>query len=343
MPSPLPFGSLSVVYRGLSSPFALFGCAGEPAYPPVVPGHAIELPRDAGSHPAYRVEWWYVTGWLAGEGDAARGFQVTFFRVRTGVGEDNPSRFAPRQLLFAHAALAEPETGRLRHAERSAREGFDLAYAREGRMDVRVDDWSLRELDSGRMEAVAAGTDFALRLTLAPSQPMLLQGEGGYSRKGPAPLSASYYYSLPQLSVSGELVIDGRRRTVTRPRLARPRMVEREARLRGPRVGLDWHQSRRRRQPDGVPDARGRGADALGRGHAAIRRRFREHVCARCGRVVTAARVALAADRDQVPRRLAPPGRADELLACAADRRCRARFPRQHRHDLLGRTGPPAR
>ena len=65
------------------------------------------------------------------------------------------------------------------------------------------------------MEAAAAGADFALRLTLAPSQPMLLQGEAGYSRKGPAPLSASYYYSLPQLAVSGELVIDGRRRTVT--------------------------------------------------------------------------------------------------------------------------------
>jgi predicted secreted hydrolase len=46
-------------------------------------------------------------------------------------------------------------------------------------------------------------------------QPPLLQGERGFSRKGPSPLSASYYYSLPQLRVSGEIVIDGRRRVVT--------------------------------------------------------------------------------------------------------------------------------
>jgi predicted secreted hydrolase len=189
--------------------------AGEPDYPPVVPGRVIELPRDAGSHPDHRIEWWYVTGWLADPEGRTSGFQVTFFRVRPGVGEDNPSRFAPRQVLFAHAAVADPDAARLRHAERSAREGFDLAYAREGGMDVKIDDWSLRETGAGRMQAAAAGTDFALRLELEATQPVLLQGEAGYSRKGPGALSASYYYSLPQLAVSGELAIDGRTSPVT--------------------------------------------------------------------------------------------------------------------------------
>jgi predicted secreted hydrolase len=150
-------------------------------------------------------------------------------------------------VLFAHAAVADTAIGRLRHAERSAREGFDLAYAREGRMDVRIDDWTLSER-GGRLESAVAGPDvtpqtaaagsdfalqtavggsdfalqtavagpdFALRLTLEVTQPPLLQGEGGYSRKGPDALSASYYYSLPQLAVTGELAIEGRTTSVT--------------------------------------------------------------------------------------------------------------------------------
>ena len=218
-------GHLSVIYRKTGAGHRRWAVvamglllgpsmAAEPDYPPVVPGRVIELPRDAGSHPAHRIEWWYVTGWLDDRERRTHGFQITFFRVRPGVGEDNPSRFAPRQVLFAHAAVADVGLGRLRHAERSARAGFDLAYAREGRMDVRIDDWTLSGED-GRLQAAVAGADFALRLELVATQPVLLQGDAGYSRKGPGAASASYYYSLPQLAVSGELAIEGRATPVT--------------------------------------------------------------------------------------------------------------------------------
>jgi predicted secreted hydrolase len=186
----------------------------EVAYPPVVPGAEIGFPRDEGAHPDYRLEWWYVTGWVEDEAGAPLGFQVTFFRVRPGLGESNPSRFAPSQIVFGHAAVAEPAYGRLRHAERSARAGFDLAYAREGRVDLRLDDWSLRQ-EGDRYVAVVQGEDFALRLDLDRVQAPLLQGERGYSRKGPGAEQASWYYSLPHLRVSGEIAIDGRRRVVT--------------------------------------------------------------------------------------------------------------------------------
>jgi len=187
---------------------------GEVAYPPVVPGVELQFPRDEGAHPDFRIEWWYVTGWVQDEAGAPLGFQVTFFRVRSGIGESNPSRFAPRQILFGHAAVADPATGRLRHAERSAREGFDLAFAREGRTDVKIDDWRL-EQDGDRYRARVGGDDFELRLDLERTQALLLQGERGFSRKGPGATSASYYYSIPQLRVSGEIVVDGKRRAVT--------------------------------------------------------------------------------------------------------------------------------
>ena len=190
----------------------------ETSYPPVVPGHELAFPRDEGSHPDYRIEWWYVTGQLddvESKAKAPRGFQVTFFRVRTGLAADNPSKFAPRQVLFAHAAIADPATGKLHHAQRSARAGFDLAYAREGQLDVKLDDWSIRQVTPGRYVTAVHGEDFDFELTLTSTQPPLLQGERGFSRKGPDPRAASYYYSLPQLAVSGEVKVNGSARKVS--------------------------------------------------------------------------------------------------------------------------------
>ncbi len=190
----------------------------ETSYPPVVPGHEIAFPRDEGSHPDFRIEWWYVTGQLD---DATRkaksplGFQVTFFRVRTGLAADNPSSFAPRQVLFAHAAVADPVSGKLHHAQRSARTGFDLAFARESQLDVKLDDWSIRQVAPGRYVTAVHGADFDFDLTLVSTQPPLLQGERGFSRKGPDPRAASYYYSLPQLAVSGEVNVGGSTRKVS--------------------------------------------------------------------------------------------------------------------------------
>ena len=48
----------------------------------------------------------------------------------------------------------------------------------------------------------------------APDAAVLLQGEAGFSRKGPEPVQASYYYSKPQLAVLGRLTLQGRTQTV---------------------------------------------------------------------------------------------------------------------------------
>ena len=46
---------------------------------------------------------------------------------------------------------------------------------------------------------------FALALTLQATQPVMLQGEAGYSQKGPLVRQASHYYSEPQLAVQGRI------------------------------------------------------------------------------------------------------------------------------------------
>jgi predicted secreted hydrolase len=177
--------------------------AAPPHYPAVTPGRALAFPTDFGAHPDYRTEWWYVTGWLATDGGKPLGFQVTFFRSRSAHDPANPSAFAPTQLVIGHVALSDPALGRLVHDERSAREGFGLAYAKAGDTDIKLGDWRMRHVGAGKYTVSIPGRELTLQLELAPTQPVLVQGERGYSRKGPLPQNASYYYSQPQLAVRG--------------------------------------------------------------------------------------------------------------------------------------------
>ncbi|HSQ02817.1 MAG TPA: carotenoid 1,2-hydratase, partial [Burkholderiales bacterium] len=159
------------------------------------PGLTMRFPDDEGSHPAFRVEWWYVTGLLDGAAPTPLGFQVTFFRVRSTRESENPSTFTPHHILIAHAALSDPRRDRLVYQQRAARAGFELTEALPGRTAVWIDEWSLDARGSIYRIKLPA-REFGLDLTLAATQPPLLNGAQGYSRKGPAPQSASYYYSL---------------------------------------------------------------------------------------------------------------------------------------------------
>ena len=183
----------------------------------------LVFPADHGSHPDTRIEWWYVTGSVqpaAGAGPAGSrgsdtcGFQITFFRSRTEVAADHPSRFAARQLLFAHAALTDLKQGRLLHDQRIARAGFNIAEAAVGDTAVSLRDWHFTRAaqDRGSRYRARVSSDsagFGLDLQFDTTQPLLLQGAAGYSRKGPRPEQASHYYSQPQLAVSGTLTRDG--------------------------------------------------------------------------------------------------------------------------------------
>jgi len=175
------------------------------AYPRVTPGRSFVFPRDHGAHPEFRTEWWYVTGWL----DGPLGFQITFFRARPEEESNNPSRFNPRQIILAHAALADPSRGRLLVDQRAARAGFSLAHAELDRTGVWVDDWRL-ELEGDRYQARITGRELEIDLTLFAGS-TVLQGEAGFSRKGHRPEEASYYYSRPQLHAVGD--VNGRRVT----------------------------------------------------------------------------------------------------------------------------------
>ena len=197
-----------------------------------LPMRTLQFPRDHGSHPDLRTEWWYITGHLDAAG-APWGFQITFFRSRVEGTQDMQSAFAAKQLLFAHAAVTDVRGGRLLHDQRIARAGFGVVDASESDTDIRLQDWRLVRHDAARnpgeieragdaalgrvhsersrYEAQIISPGFSLQLQFDSTQPLLLQGQQGLSRKGPAPEQASYYYSQPQLSVSGSITVGGQR------------------------------------------------------------------------------------------------------------------------------------
>jgi predicted secreted hydrolase len=118
-------------------------------------------------------------------------------------------------LIIAHAALSDPADGRLLHDQKAARAGFGLAYAKTGDTDVRLERWHFRRGADGAYQARVEGAEFTLDLVLAPTQPLMLQGERGFSRKGAGPAQASHYYSEPHLKVTGSVSRRGKPATVT--------------------------------------------------------------------------------------------------------------------------------
>lgn len=141
---PLPRRHLLGLAAGLG-----LGAAGLPAQ--ALPPRTLVFPRDHGSHPGLRTEWWYITGQARAAG-RAWGFQITFFRSRVQATQELRSAFAARQLLFAHAALCDVQGARLHHDQRIARAGFGIAQASETDADVRLQDWSLQRTDEGAAE-----------------------------------------------------------------------------------------------------------------------------------------------------------------------------------------------
>ncbi|WP_293659917.1 carotenoid 1,2-hydratase [Rhodoferax sp. OV413] len=196
------------------------------AFPPAhgLARTTLQFPRDAGSHNDFQTEWWYVTGCAlvpgaTGAGGAAQmlGFQVTFFRSRIASTQGMQSRLAARQLLFAHAAATDVDGKKLWHDQRISRwsgeapgrNPADLASASSTDTAITLRDWRLLR-EGPDLRAQITGAGFTLDLRLQASQPVLLQGADGLSRKGPEEKQASYYYSLPQLRVIGSIALQGK-------------------------------------------------------------------------------------------------------------------------------------
>lgn len=176
------------------------------AFEQASPGRSFEFPRDHGSHPAFRTEWWYITGHLDAANGRRFGFQITFFRQ----AGDSPDQ----QLYLAHTALLDVETGRFMHEERLNREGWD-AHAAVDHLDLRNGNWTLRMEDDVIHARATLRNEGLLKLALNPAKPLVFFGKDGVSRKGASDQAASHYLTFPRLQVRGQLRLDDSTHDVT--------------------------------------------------------------------------------------------------------------------------------
>jgi predicted secreted hydrolase len=188
--------------------------ADDPRFEHAVKVREFAFPRDHGPHPGFAREWWYLTGHLLAPSGERFGFELTFFRVAlapptAAATPADASRWRARQIYIAHFAVTDIGRGHFRFAERYARGALRLAGAEPDPLHVWVGDWSLGAADDAwQIKAGASG--YALNLRLSPELPPVLNGERGLSQKSGAPFVASYYYSVPRLAVSGQIVRDGK-------------------------------------------------------------------------------------------------------------------------------------
>ncbi|WP_236757916.1 lipocalin-like domain-containing protein [Aeromonas cavernicola] len=176
-------------------------------------GQPIHLPADHAAHPAYRSEWWYLTGNLKDEQGRDYGMQWTLFRqgITQQITSSNP--WLTPQLWLAQFALTDVSKSSHQQDERISRQGPGLAGASGG--EYWLKEWVLtsqgQSLFPATLKVQSAAGD--LELKVSAIKPAVLQGQQGYSEKSPG--NASFYYSYPRLALSGTLTRDGETRQVS--------------------------------------------------------------------------------------------------------------------------------
>ena len=213
---------------------------GEPLQP-----RPLVFPRDHGTHNDTRTEWWYLTGHAQDRDGREFGFQVTFFRSRVEGTQDLQSRLAAKHLLFAHAAITDVKSGKLLHDQRMARWNGEPStqaergvFASEKDTQVVLRDWHIERRPDGLYITRIGGNQLNIELTAQPQQAWLLQGDQGFSRKGPDASQASFYVSQPHLAVQGTLGFGQQRFEVTGTAWLDHEWSE--ALLHPEAVGWDW-------------------------------------------------------------------------------------------------------
>ena len=226
-------------------------------------------PEDHGPHPAFKTEWWYVTGNVRATDGSGRRFGVQFTVFRSALSPDTSlargSAWGTTQLYMAHVALGDVAGGRFYSQERFARGAAGLAGASASPVRAflgPVDLVATGPPGSGgavplRLTGSAEGAAFDL--SARPVKPVVLQGDRGLSQKGAEAGNASYYYAQTRMATTGTVTLPGRDGAETVP-VEGLTWLDREwstSALAGGQTGWDWF-ALHLDTPEGDADGNGR-------------------------------------------------------------------------------------
>jgi predicted secreted hydrolase len=190
----------------------LLGAEADAGFARALEPREFVFPADHGPHPAFRNEWWYVTGNLDDEDGRRFGFELTIFRFALAPSEtESTSRWRTRHVYIAHLAITRVEDENFYVAQRYSRGALGLAGAQSAPFQVWIDDWSIAAQPGSDAWRLSAGdSDFGIDVELSALQPPVLNGIDGLSQKSADPGNASYYYSITRLATQGSIRIGER-------------------------------------------------------------------------------------------------------------------------------------
>jgi predicted secreted hydrolase len=116
------------------------------------------------------------------------------------------SPWRTRQVYVGHFAVTDVARHTFRFTQRYERDALGLAGAVADPFRVWLDDWQIG--GSPHWSVHAQQKDYELQLEVQSLAAPILNGEHGLSVKASDPGAASYYYSIPRVSVRGQLIRD---------------------------------------------------------------------------------------------------------------------------------------
>ena len=193
----------------------------------VLHSRSFNFPQDHLAHQAYKTEWWYFSGNINAvslknhQQPRKFSYQFTLFRFALHPEKlsTKNSQWRTSNIYMAHVALTDFDNQQFYQQERFSRDGMALAGVSkntDGFLQLWLNDWQLKSLLTDQLfplELVVNNEQFALKLQLHASKPIIFQGKQGLSQKSSE--NASYYYSYTRLPSKGNITIGNKNYAVS--------------------------------------------------------------------------------------------------------------------------------
>ncbi|MEM0961878.1 MAG: lipocalin-like domain-containing protein [Bacteroidota bacterium] len=176
----------------------------------------FDFPADHGPHPAFKAEWWYVTGNVRATDGSDRRFGIQFTVFRSALTPDTiragrESEWAANQLYMAHIAIGDVASETFYDEERFARGSAGLAGATSDPVAAFLGPIRLEATGDASeafpMRLAGEADDATFDLTARPVKPIVFQGDRGLSQKGIGLGNASYYYAQTRMATTGTVTL----------------------------------------------------------------------------------------------------------------------------------------
>ena len=193
----------------LSGAAGLLGYSGVELLKPPTDGK-VTLPDDLFAQAGAQTEWWYYTGHCKTQRGREFGFELVFFKRRTDRDKIGivPMNVLANPMYFAHFAISDVTQQKFHYEHiRSFGMPFDVPVSMsETSCDVKLGDWSLREVSGRHILRAAFSDGIVFDAILDPSKPVVLNGDNGITKKKDG---ASKHFSYTRMKVAGQLSDNG--------------------------------------------------------------------------------------------------------------------------------------